>query len=68
MVTWVMCNLTSCSLDIVLVLVQDRCIVCAKRTVGSEIIWTHPIVPIGDEAQVEARFGPFEHCANLDAR
>jgi hypothetical protein len=25
-------------LEIVLVLVQDRCIVCAKHTVGSEII------------------------------
>ena len=25
-------------------------------------------VALGDEAQVEARFGPFEHSANLDAR
>ena len=31
-------NLVSVRLDIVLVLVQDRCMVCAKRTIGSEII------------------------------
>ena len=30
--------------------------------------WMHPIVPLGDEAQVEARFSPFGHSANLDAR
>ena len=29
--------------------------------------WMHPKVPLGDEAQVEAHFGPFEHSANLDA-
>ena len=30
--------------------------------------WTHPMVPLGDEAQGEARFGPFGDSANLDAR
>jgi hypothetical protein len=29
-------------------------------------LWMHPMVLLGYEAQVEARFGPFEH--NLDAR
>ena len=28
----------------------------------------HPVVLLGDEAQLEARFGPFEDSANLDAR
>ena len=28
----------SVHLEMVLVLVQDRCMVCAKRTIGSEII------------------------------
>ena len=28
----------------------------------------HPMVPLGYEAQVEARFGPFGESANLDAR
>ena len=55
-------------LEIVLVSVQDWCTVCAKRTIDSEIIWTQPTVPLGDEAQVEARFGPFGDSANLDAR
>ena len=30
--------------------------------------WSHSVVPLGDEAQVEARFGPFKDSANLDAR
>ena len=29
-------------LEIVLVLVQDRCTVCAKRTIGSEIVLDAP--------------------------
>jgi len=30
--------------------------------------WTHSMVTLGDEAQVEARFDPFGDSANLDAR
>ena len=29
--------------------------------------WTHPMVLLRDEAQVEARFGPLGDSANLDA-
>ena len=42
LVMWVMWNLTSFSLEIVLVSVQDRCMVCAKCTIGSEIILDAP--------------------------
>ena len=35
---WVMLNLISIGLDMVLVSVQDRCTVCAERTIESEII------------------------------
>ena len=35
-------NLASFHLETVLVLVQDRCIVCARRTIGSEIVWDAP--------------------------
>ena len=49
-------------------LVQDRCTVCAKRTIGSNIVSDAPDVLLGDEAQLEARFGPFGDSANLDAR
>ena len=54
--------------EIVLVSLQDRCMVCAKRTMGPETILDAPMVLLGDEAQVEARFGPFGESANLDAR
>ena len=30
--------------------------------------WAHPMILLGDEAQVEARFGQFGDSANLDAR
>ena len=29
--------------------------------------WTHPMVLLGDEAEVEAHFDPFGDSANLDA-
>jgi hypothetical protein len=34
--------LISFRLEIVLILTQDRCIVCAKRTIGSEIVLDAP--------------------------
>ena len=58
----------SVRLEMVLVLVQDRCTVCAKRTIGSEIVLDAPMVLLGDEAHLEARFGSFGDSANLDAR
>jgi hypothetical protein len=36
-VMWVIWNLVSVCLEIVLVLLQDRCTVCAKCSIGSEI-------------------------------
>ena len=62
-----MFNLVFVCLETVLVLVQDTCTVCAKCTIGSEIVWMHPMVLLGDVAQVEAHFVPFAHSANLDA-
>jgi hypothetical protein len=41
-VTWVVWNLVSVRLEIVLVSVQDRCTVCTKRTIGLEIILDAP--------------------------
>jgi hypothetical protein len=37
-----MLNLVSIHLEIVLVSVQDRCTVCAERTIGSKIILDAP--------------------------
>ena len=62
-----MSNHVSVRLEMVLVSVQDKCMVCAKRTIGPETVLDSPMVLLGDEAQVEARFGPFRDSANLDA-
>ena len=42
--------------------------VCAKRTIGSETVLDAPMVLLGDEAQVQARFGHFRDSTSLDAR
>jgi hypothetical protein len=50
-------------------LAQDRCMVCVERTIRSENhCWTHPMVLLGVDAQVDARFGPFGDSTNLGAR
>jgi hypothetical protein len=41
-VTWIMWNRVLVRLEILLVLVQDRCTACAKHLVGSEIILDTP--------------------------
>ena len=46
----------------------DRCTVCTKRTIGSEIVLDAPMVLLVDVAQVESRFGVFGDSANLGAR
>ena len=66
--TWVIWNLVSIRLEIVLVLVQDRCTVYARRTMGSKIILDTMMVLICIEAQVDPRFSLFGDSAKLDAR
>ena len=61
-------NLVSIHLETVLVSVDARCSVCAKHTMAQKMFWTHQMVLLSDDAQVEARFGPFGDSANLDAR
>jgi hypothetical protein len=60
-----MWNLILVCLEIMLVSVQDRCMVCTKRTIGMKSFWTHLVRLLGDEAQVDARFGPFVDSATL---
>ena len=48
--------------------VQDRCMVCAKRTIDSETILDAPMALLCDEAQVQARFTLFRDSTSLDAR
>jgi hypothetical protein len=54
-----MSNLVSVTLEMLLVSVQDSCMVRAKRTIGSGIVLAHPIELLGDVGHVESRFGPF---------
>jgi hypothetical protein len=60
--------LFSVHLEIMPILSQDRRMVCANIPLPQKSIWTHPMVLLGDEAQVEAHFGPFGGSANFDAR
>jgi hypothetical protein len=48
--------------------VQDRCTVCAERTIGFKIILDTSNVTPRCMGQVEARFGPFGGSVNLGAR
>jgi hypothetical protein len=54
-----MWNLVLVRLETVLVSVQDGCTVCAKRTIGSEIILDAPDETLGDVGHVKSRFDPF---------
>jgi hypothetical protein len=47
---------------------QDRCTVSAKCIIGMKIILTHPMLLLGDKAQVDAHFVSFGDSANLDTR
>jgi hypothetical protein len=60
--------LDSVHLEIVLNLTQDRCTVAMNVPQAQKSFWTHPMVLLGDEAQVEARFSLFGDSANLDER
>ena len=54
------CKLDAVYLEIVLILTQDKCTVCAEHTIGSEIVLDAP--------DGTPRFGLFGDSANLDAR
>ena len=55
-------------LEILLILAQDRCPVCAECTMGKEIDLGHPMVDLGNVCQVEACFGPFRDTISPGAR
>ena len=63
-----MWNLTSFRLEIVLVSVQIGARFVPNLLEAQKSFWTHSMVPLGDEAQVETCFGPFGDKANHDAR
>ena len=61
-------KLVSVRLEIVLILTQDRSMVCVERTIGSEIILDAPMELLGDMGHVEPRFDPFGDSVSVGAR
>jgi hypothetical protein len=62
---WLKWKLVLISLEIVLILMQDRCLVCTECAIGSEIVLAYPMELLGDVVQVEARFGLLVKGVNL---
>jgi hypothetical protein len=63
-----MWNLAWVRLETVLVLVQDRCMICGECTTGTEIILDASDGTPSDEAQLEACLVLFGDSANLNTR
>ena len=61
------CKLVSVGLEIVLVLTQDRCTVCAEHTIGSEIVLDDLMELLGDVGHVESHFGSFGDSISVGA-
>ena len=55
-------------LEIVLILTQDLCMVCAERTIGSEIVLDAPDELLADVGHVESSFGLFGDGVSVSAR
>jgi hypothetical protein len=64
-VMYVKWKLVSVCLNVVSVSAQDRCTVCAKRTIGVEIILDAPDGTPSDVGQAEAHYDPFGDSFNL---
>jgi hypothetical protein len=46
----------------------DRCTVCAKHKIGSEIVMDAPNGTLGDLGHVESHFGPFGDNISVTAK
>ena len=55
-------------LEVVQILTQVRCMVCAERTIGSKTFLMHPTELLDDMGHVESCFGPFEDKVSVGAR
>ena len=61
-------KLISVRSEIVLILTQDSCTLCAERTIGLEIVLAHPMELLVDVGHVESCFGPFGDSVSVGAR
>ena len=55
-------------LEIVLILTQDWCMVCAEHSIGLDNIFAHPMELLCDMGLVESCFGPFGDSVSVGAR
>ena len=55
-------------LEVVRNLTQERCVVCAERAIGLEIIFAHLMELLGDMGLVESCFGPYGGSVSVGAR
>jgi hypothetical protein len=62
-----MWNLVSVSLEIVLILMQDWCIIYAKHTIAQKSFWTLPMELLGDVGHLKSHFGPFGDGVGVNA-
>jgi hypothetical protein len=60
--------LTSVYLEIVLILMQDRCMVCHERTQALKSFWMHPMELLGAVGLVKSCFGSFGNSVSVGAR
>ena len=63
-----MWNLGSVCLEIVLILMQDRCTVCIVIEYFWKSIWTHPMELVDDVCHMESHFGLFGYRVSFGAR
>jgi hypothetical protein len=60
--------LSSFRLEIVLILMQDRCTICAECTIGSEIVLDAPDGLLADGGLLESHFGLFGNSVSVGVR
>jgi hypothetical protein len=62
-------KLVSISFEIVLILMQDRCMACVERTIGSVIVLDpHPMELPDDMGDVESHIGPLKNGVRVSVR
>ena len=61
-------KLVSILSEIVLILMQDSCTLCAERTKAWKLFWTLPMELLVDVGHVESFFGPFGDNVSVGAR
>jgi hypothetical protein len=61
-------KLVSVYLEIVLILMEDRCLVWPNMPLARKLFWTHPMELLGDVGHVESHFGLFGDSVSVGER